>query len=137
MVYGARNMIILKRNSFTELGTFGVLFDVASRGMFPIAVTLEPPWYDNQDDISCIPAGQYSCKRIQSPRFGEVFEVQNVVNRSHILFHKGNTRADTHGCILVAEGVRYREIINSRNGFDFFMSVLKDQNEFLLQIDNP
>lgn len=89
----------LIRVSYTKYGTFGVLLEED----IPFAVTLERPWEDNRRNVSCIPLGVYTCKRIISPKFGDTFEVLNVPGRSHILFHKGNLNEDTHGCILVGE----------------------------------
>ena len=91
--------LCLTRVSYTKHGTFGVLLD---KGI-PFCVTLERPWLDNRRNVSCIPFGIYTCKRIISPKFGDTFEVLNVPGRSHILFHKGNLQEDTHGCILVGE----------------------------------
>lgn len=71
----------------------------------PRMVTLERPWLDNAKEVSCVPAGEYKVKPIQSPRFGATWEVMNVPNRSNILFHKGNTADDSKGCILV--GLQY------------------------------
>lgn len=70
--------------------------------------TLELPWRGNRSNISCIPAGTYICRLVQSPRFGFVFQVLDVEGRTHILNHSGNLAGDiakglkTHvkGCIL-------------------------------------
>lgn len=69
----------------------------------PFCLTLENPWLDNETSISCIPTGLYKCKIVNSPRYGEVYEVMNVKHRTHILIHSGNTEADTRGCILVGQ----------------------------------
>ncbi len=71
--------------------------------------TLELPWKDNARRMSCIPKGTYSCKVRHSPRFGEIYHVIAVPNRSYILIHSGNFAGDvtrgfrTHveGCILL------------------------------------
>lgn len=124
----------LKRVSSTKNGTCGVLL---SNG-HPFALTMENPWLENKTNISCIPAGVYICKRVQSPKFGNTFEVTNVAGRSHILFHKGNTKDDTHGCILVAEQFGYLNgkvaILSSKAGFNEFMTIMKDVDKFLLTI---
>lgn len=93
-------------------GTFGaVLLDGCT-----FCVSLEPPWYGNQVDVSCIPPGQYHCAPVTSPRFGETYEVMDVPGRSEILFHAGNWARDTRGCIMFGEawgevdgqrGIRY------------------------------
>jgi hypothetical protein len=114
--------------------TYGVLI----QGSIPFAVTLEDPWRDNQREVSCIPAGSYSCVRVQSPRFGNTFEVRNVPGRSHILFHKGNTSEDTHGCILVGE--QFNPVLGrpgitaSKEGFEEFLRITTMTNEFTLDI---
>lgn len=66
----------------------------------PLWKTLELPWRDNQPMVSCIPDGVYTAIKYSSPKFGRVLHVLDVPGRSGILFHAGNTIADTHGCIL-------------------------------------
>lgn len=120
----------LKRIAETEDGTFGALLD----GDVPFAVTLEPQWKDNATGISSIPEGEYKCRRVLSPKFGDTFEVP-VPGRSHILFHKGNVDDDTQGCILVGEqfttwtdgtaaiggsGVAFKEFMDRLKGEDAF-----------------
>ena len=96
-------------------------------------VTLELPWLGNQHDISCIPYGTYQAKRINSPHFGEVFEICNVPNREHILIHKGNVPSDTKGCILLGMRSSATGILESKKAFDLFMQEMKCQ-EFELKI---
>ena len=89
----------LVRVCTSRAGTFGVLVENA----VAFLLTLENPWQANQADVSCIPPGSYVCRRVASPTFGETFEVTGVPGRTHILFHSGNTPADTHGCILTGQ----------------------------------
>jgi hypothetical protein len=91
--------IKLTRVAYIDDGTFGVLFDEDT----PFCLTLEREWRDNKRGESCIPAGQYICRKVKSPKFGDTFEICDVPDRSHILFHKGNLEDDSHGCILVGE----------------------------------
>jgi len=87
----------------------------ASHGLLTIegrkvCLTIELPWVVNQRSISCIPEGEYQLRRRFSPRFKEHFEVVDVPNRSHILFHPANNALrDLRGCIapvseIVGEG---------------------------------
>ena len=126
--------LTLLRISQSEKGTFGVLRE----GAIPFAVTLEEPWRDNQPNISCIPTGRYTCKRVDSPKFGGTFEVTNVPGRTHVLFHKGNTTDDTHGCILVAEEFAGNTgspvIASSKRGYDELMAKLVGHESFDLEI---
>ena len=128
--------LILKRIADNKDGTFGVLLD----GQIPFALTLERQWLNNEKGKSCIPVGEYTCKRVLSPKFGDTFEVQNVPNRSNILFHKGNINYDTHGCLLVGEQFEKFDdktaVLSSAKGFSEFMERLKGEKEFLLRIYN-
>ena len=76
--------------------TLGVLF--INNKFF--CYTLEPSWKDNGFN-SCIPDGTYDLQHYTSQKFGKCLIVQGVKKRSSILIHKGNTTADTTGCILV------------------------------------
>jgi hypothetical protein len=107
-----------------------------------ICYTLELPWVNNQPNISCIPAGDYVCKRVKSPRFGDVFEVLNVRNRGNILIHKGNWITDIQGCILVGlqqsvfdNGLDRFSVFNSTGAFNKFNLLLAKDNEFNLSIN--
>jgi len=115
-------------------GTFAVI----RFGAVPFALTLEPPWRDNQENVSCIPPGRYRCERIRSPKFGWTFEVKNVPNRTHVLFHSGNTLEDTHGCILVGEefsGTWEKPVLaSSQRGFIEFLNCLEGVNAFELNV---
>ena len=131
--------IILKRVHTGNFGTFGVLME---HDHPPFALTLEPAWKNNATNISCIPANDYSCFPVDSPRFGKTWEVVDVPDRTHILFHKGNIAgpkdSDTLGCILVAERFdllgSIPAVLSSKDGFREFKELLQDQNIFKLSI---
>jgi len=118
-------------------GTFGVL----RFGAVPFVLTLERPWADNQQNISCIPPGRYRCERVRSPKFGWTFEVKHVPDRTHVLFHSGNTTEDTHGCILVGEefsGTWEKPMLaSSQRGFMEFLNCLDGVNAFELNVLDP
>ena len=128
--------LTIKRVATGSQGTFGCLIHDG----IPFALTLEREWLDNQVGISCVPRGTYTCKRVNSPRFKNTFEVTDVEGRSHILFHKGNLDDDSHGCILVGE--QYGDlgansgILKSTEGFNSFMVLLDNVDEFELDIIN-
>lgn len=125
----------LARTSYTEYGTWGILHD---KDDIPFCVTLENPWIDNVPRVSCIPVGLYECQRVDSPKFGDTFEVMNVHGRTHILFHKGNTEFDTLGCIMV--GSRFGQlsdvpaILESNPAFNLFKAMQAGQDTFELAI---
>lgn len=126
--------MILKRVSYSLVATFGVLI----HERIPFAVTLENPWLANERNVSCIPEGEYECVRVQSPRFGDTFEVLAVPGRSHILFHKGNVAEDTSGCILVGEefGTLHgdKAVLRSGAGYGEFLRLLEGAGRFNLSV---
>jgi len=126
----------LVRISMIRDGTFGVLLEEN----IPFALTVERPWLNNQKGISCIPGGSYSCRRVDSPKFGNTFEVVDVPGRSEILFHKGNLSDDSHGCIIIGEQFESLKgrcaVWSSDKGFTEFLDRLKDRVFFTLEITN-
>lgn len=129
--------LTLKRIAARDDGTFGVLLADGN----PFAVTLERPWRDNRKGESCIPEGEYTCVRVNSPKFGLTWMVKDVPGRSEILFHAGNVFADSHGCILVAE--KYAgwadgttSIADSRLGMAELMNLTRDAVSFNLIVRN-
>ena len=116
-------------------GTFGVLR--LDGKVF--CVTLEPSDNGNIRNASCIPVGLYRCRRVDSPRFGPTFEVADVPDRSHILFHPGNVSGDTQGCVLLGKyfGLLQgdRAVLNSGRTFNQFMEQCLDVESFSFAIE--
>lgn len=103
-----------------------------------VCYTLERPWQNNTPEVSCIPKGFYLCKRIVSPKFGTTFEITNVKDRSHVLFHSGNQISDSRGCVLL--GFQYNDsgaqliISKSKVAHEALMKLMENENEFALEI---
>ena len=111
------NLLII-RDTFTEESTLGKLY---INGEF-FCDTLENPWKNNVRNISCIPDGVYDV-RLRLPRESASRDylhllVKEVPNRDYILFHRGNTSADTSGCILVGQSREQDRVNNSRLAMD-------------------
>lgn len=131
-----RNMPIVELIRLEEApqGSFGVL----RMNKEVVCVTLEPPDKLNEQNVSSIPAQQYLCARVDSPRFGDTFQIEGVPERTSVLFHSGNTVEDTHGCVLL--GTYYgmlgdeRAVLESRTAFDQFMAYLSGVDAFHLTI---
>ena len=127
-------IVELIRLEESEQGTIGIL--KIDKEVF--CYTLEPADLLNKANVSCIPAQQYICQRVQSPKFGETFEITNVPGRSHILFHSGNNVTDTFGCILLGLTVGRlkgrRSILNSGKTFSTFMLTMLNESKFHLTI---
>ena len=114
------NLLII-RETFSEVSTIGKLF---LDGEF-LCDTLENPYLNNQRNISCITEGQYKV-RLRTARESATKEylhllVQDVPNRSLVLFHTGNTAKDTRGCILVGIGTEQDLVKNSRLAMELLM----------------
>ena len=127
--------MIIKRVSYLPEGTFGVIIQDG----IPFALTGELPWLNNLPQKSCIPIGKYICKRVNSPKFGNTFEITGVKGRTNILFHKGNVpKKDSKGCVLIGEQFEMMglnvAVIASGKGYQEFMDRSKDVNGFELEI---
>lgn len=130
--------VTIQRTHMRKDGTFGVL----SIDGLPICLTLERQWLNNEKGKSCIPAGCYVAARVQSPKFGNTFEVMNVASRDKILFHGGNIDDDSHGCILLGEQFNIWNdgtccIASSKVAVAEFLQRTASVNEFDLEIFNP
>ena len=106
-----------------------------------ICVTLEPPWKQNERNISCIRVGDYICSKVAKQDTGVsigkaefTYEIRNVPERSDIMFHVGNYSRDTAGCILCGKHSDKDTIWDSRLGFFDFIEATEGDKTFLLTI---
>lgn len=86
--------------SYHPEATTGILLD--PMGMH-LCVTLERPWLENKDNISCIPEGTYHVIQYNSPSKGDVWLFKNVPDRDMIEIHPANHMEQLLGCIAVGE----------------------------------
>ena len=135
--------VFIDRLWTSQQGTFGILStdDFSCR-------TGELPWFNNARNVSCIPEGVYDCVLIRSRKFGQVFLVKEVKNRSGILFHSGNLsgskrdgyRTHSYGCILLGKyygAIRDQEaVLYSKPTVRRFKNAIISK-EFELNIINP
>lgn len=124
--------ITLQRITFNATGpTYGVLLI----DNVPQAVTLELPWKENQTDVSCIPAGDYTVISHNSVEHPNTWEITNVPNRTEILIHEANTVADLLGCIGAGTSFFPGGIDQSKAAVNLLRQILKPP--FQLSIINP
>jgi len=110
-------IVTITRKIYTDKEAIGELrtFD----GKFGCDI-LELADKNNQKNISCIPKGLYLVKKTFSLKFGFVYEVQNVPNRTAIYIHEGNYFFNSLGCILLGSlpkdinGDGYVDVQNSK-----------------------
>ena len=116
-------------------GTFGVLL---LRDKCYCA-TLELPWLNNADNVSCIPNGRYTCIKHNSPTHGQVWQLNDVPERDNVQIHAGNTMSDTLGCILLGQYFGKlrggRAVLNSGATYRKFMQVTRHADELDLTIE--
>jgi len=113
--------LLLIRDTFSDKSVLGELYLNGER----MCDTLENPWLDNQQTISCIPAGIYDVRlrlaRESASRDYLHLLIQDVPNRKYILFHRGNFPKDTSGCILVGLGTQQDVVQNSVLAMDLLI----------------
>jgi len=90
--------VVIQRAWSDHRATLGML-TVIGEDHVPI-FTLENPLRETFVD-SCIPDGEYECVPYSGTHHKDVYLIKNVPERTDILFHAGNTEADTKGCILL------------------------------------
>jgi hypothetical protein len=134
--------LLLKSILSTAHGTFGEIILPNGTKFF----TLELPWKDNKPEVSCIPAGVYLCKYINSPKHGPTYELSNVPGRTSIQIHKANfagdiskgLKSDLLGCIALGTAISIVKnqlvILNSGMTIDVFEAAL-NKAPFYLKIE--
>ena len=110
--------------------------------------TLELPWRDNQKRISCIPPGEYDVEIRLSNKYGRIYWVRKVPDRTYILIHSGNYAGDTSknfkshvmGCILLGQKRGFLggqvAVLNSRITVRRFMEEMEYEKFKLTIMEN-
>ncbi len=102
-------------------------------------MTLELPDKNNQVNVSCIPAGNYLCKRDYTGKH-QFYKVTEVQGRTDIEIHIANKPEDLLGCIGL--GLKFNDeynlmyskkacnaLLESMNNEDFMLCI-RDYNSF-------
>lgn len=111
----------LLRRQHSAKQTLGHLFLFDGLDLAYSCCTLEPPWRNNETDVSCIPAGSYKVESRWSEKYGDHFHILDVEGRTLILIHGGNTYHHTRGCVLPGRSHTdinrdgYRDVTSSRD----------------------
>lgn len=152
--------LILQRLMQSHLTTWGVLL-TASEPLelnYPVCLTVENMYKDNQKYVSCIPVGEYVCRSLRTRKAkypgntqGWTYRVDmtemNIktgIERTGIDFHPGNSHKDTLGCILPVSSfgwlsfedptVKIRAGLGSRKAHRALLDYLGAEHEFKLSI---
>lgn len=132
--------VILKRYYQDSECTLGIFY--LENNPTELFYSIELPWLDNKRMQSCIPLGQYKVLPYNSENHPDVWEIQNVPNRSKILIHIGNTTNDLSGCIalgfnvgsLIINNKKYKAVLNSEKAIIRLRKTLNYPAGFLLTI---
>ena len=114
-------------------GALGVL--VLDREVF--CCTLEPD--RNDKGKLYIAPGAYDCFRFHGTKWPDTFEIK-VIGHTAVLFHSGNTEADTLGCVLLGSSFGklkgQRAVLNSGATFKEFLERTKALDHFTLFVQD-
>ena len=131
--------VTIDRLTYSEKQTEGLLTVYDNCGCVVFNCwTLELPWLDNKQSVSCIPTGAYDVVKRTSTKYKAHFHVLDVPNRSYILIHNGNYNWHTRGCILVGKKLKdinndgLRDVTSSKVTLNKLNKILP--NEFKLEI---
>lgn len=122
--------------------TTGELYVVEDNKILFTCSTLELPYKDNKNQISCIPEGEYKVtkrKTKYSKYRYEHLHILDVPNRDYILIHGGNYHHQLLGCVAVGNqfkdinGDGLDDVLNSLNTLKELLTYIPE-NEILLQI---
>ena len=121
------------RLEMSEQGALGVL--LINSVIF--SFTLEPD--KNEKGKLYISQGAYHCQRFHGTKWENTFEIL-VPGHTAVLFHSGNTEADTQGCVLLGSSTGKlkgnRAVLNSGQTFKEFLNRTKNISEFSLFIED-
>lgn len=124
--------------------TEGILYLVEDGKIIFDCNTLELPWLENKNRVSCIPTGTYTAVKRKTSRSQFKYEhlhIQNVKDRKWILIHRGNYNFNVLGCILVGKKGEltdinndgYRDVTSSGPTLTKLLSLMKE-NEIEVSI---
>lgn len=127
---------ILNRFYESDQGTKSVLLAFNNKQEKKSFRILELPWRNNEQNISRIPNGKYNCKIHKSKKFGTVYHIENVENRTWILTHSGNFAGDTskgfkthsYGCLIIG---KYFGVLSNQLAVLLSRVTLKDFMNFM------
>lgn len=139
-------MITIERQIFTTKSTIGRL-TIGDFECWTLEDVARPPGVKIYGE-TCIPAGDYTLKITNSPRFGRMLPLlfnrpeEWTVDDGHgvvftgVRIHPGNTAEDTHGCILPGMEKGENMVYRSRDAFVEIMARLKENEFYDVEIIN-
>jgi hypothetical protein len=128
----------LKREIISNKATLGSLFN--DKGL-ELAKSIEPPFMDNKQEISCIPFGVYKCKKDNTGKY-RFWKVLNVEGRDAIEMHVANFASELRGCIAFGQSWSFMSnpktnklelsVTSSGKTFEKLKEILPDEFELTI-----
>lgn len=131
----------LNRHTMDDKSTLGIYQILKEDGsLYKEYHCLELPWKDNQNRVSCIPAGRYSVERLEESNSFKYphFWIKNVPNRSYIKIHRGNYTSQILGCQLPGMAVKdinedsIPDVVNSTQALKEMIDYLPEKFDILI-----
>jgi hypothetical protein len=101
--------------------------------------TIELPWKNNEDKVSCIPAGVYPLVWEFSQHFGRnLWEIKNVPQRDECKLHVANRVSELLGCAGLGDSIAMEAkgwyVTNSRATIENFHRVMAGHTKATITI---
>lgn len=115
--------------------TLGVLYVIEGNKILFECKTLELPYKDNNNKVSCIPEGEYRVTKRRS-KYSFKYEhllINDVPNRDYILIHGANYYTELLGCVAVGNkfkdinGDDLDDVLNSLNTLETLLTYVPDE----------
>ena len=136
--------VLITRDDITQTHSLGMcyVFDENKNLLFN-SFSLERGWRDNQNNISCLPAGNYPLVYEYSDKFNrKLWEIKESGHRKECKFHAANYWYQLNGCIALGDSRAdinndgELDITNSTKTLDKFHKVLEGATDVKLTIIN-
>lgn len=138
--------VLLARTYGDEKQMLGIFSVTSEKGVDFVARSLELPWKQNAQSVSCFTPGKYLCKYTKSPSFSAsagrdvyTYEVVGVPGRAGIRIHSANYISQLRGCIALGNAHkdinadRIIDITHSGNTVKAFEDLM-ERKDFELEI---
>jgi hypothetical protein len=101
--------------------------------------SIELPWKNNEQNISCIIAGAYPYRKEIHPKFGRCLRLFAISEREGVLMHAGSFagdvslgwKSDSSGCVIIGSKIekikKQKAAINSRATLDTLILSLPEK----------
>ena len=121
--------LLIDRYAPEEKQTVGAFFGLdKNRSIIFECDSIELPWLDNKNDISCIPAKTYTVVKRWSKKYKHHLHITNVEGRTWILIHPANKVNQLQGCIATGTTKEQGVLHQSKLAHTKLMNIILSKN---------